>query len=131
MHCRIPPVLCFPILVGLGLDYHIFLLARVVEYRSHGYSDRESALLALAKTGRLITMAGLIMAVAFLGLLPAYEPLMSQLAWLVIIAVLVDTFVVRALVVPCLIVVIGRWNWWPRRMPVARIETRDEVNVEA
>ena len=61
--CWVPPVLCFSLLVGLGLDYHIFLLNRVVEYRMRGYPDNEAVVLGLARTGGVITAAGIIMAV--------------------------------------------------------------------
>lgn len=71
-------MLAFSILVGLGLDYHVFLLSRVVEFRKQGFSDRESVLLGLARTGRVITAAGIIMAIAFLGLLFGHEPLLQQ-----------------------------------------------------
>jgi uncharacterized membrane protein YdfJ with MMPL/SSD domain len=79
--CWIPAVLAFAILVGLGLDYHVFLLSRVVEFRKQGFSDRESVLLGLARTGRVITAAGIIMAIAFLGLLFGHEPLLQQVRW--------------------------------------------------
>lgn len=78
--CWIPFVLAFAVLVGLGLDYHIFLLSRVVEFRKQGFSDRESVLLGLARTGRVITAAGIIMAIAFLGLLFGHEPLLQQVS---------------------------------------------------
>ncbi len=76
--CWVPPVLSFSILVGFGLDYHIFLLSRIVEFRRDGFSDRESIVLGVARTGRVITAAGVIMAVAFLGLLFAHEPILQQ-----------------------------------------------------
>ena len=57
------------------------------------------------------------MAVAFLGLLFAHEPVISQLSFLVVVAVLVDTFLVRGLLVPAMMILVGRWNWWPRTMP--------------
>eukprot|EP01147_Barroeca_monosierra_P007775 gene7775-635_t len=115
--CWISSILAFTILVGLGLDYHIFLLGRVVEFRQHGYDDRESVLLGLARTGRVITAAGVIMAIAFLGLLFSHEPLVQQLAFLIIVAVLIDTFVVRTILVPSMMAILGNVNWWPRAMP--------------
>ena len=67
--CWLIPVMAFSIMVGLSLDYDVFLVSRIVEYRAEGKSDRESVLLGLAKTGRIITAAGIIMAIAFFGLL--------------------------------------------------------------
>jgi len=131
--CWVPPVLCFCLLVGLGLDYHIFLLNRVMEFRLKGFTDRESVILGLAKTGGVITAAGLIMAVAFLGTFFAGEPVLQQLSFFIIIAVLVDTFVVRAMLVPSMMVTLGKYNWWPRKMPTtqeafAAIELEDQYN---
>ena len=123
--CWIPPVLLFPLLIGFGLDYHVFLLSRVVEYRCMGHSDSESVLLGLSKTGRTITFAGVIMAVAFLGLLFAHEALLSQLSFIVVVAVLVDTFVVRTILVPSMMAMLGKHNWWPRRMPVLRPQSTE------
>jgi uncharacterized membrane protein YdfJ with MMPL/SSD domain len=62
------PIMSFSILVGLALDYDVFLLGRIVEFRMMGWSDRAAACLAVSKTGSVITAAGLIMAVSFLGL---------------------------------------------------------------
>ena len=67
--CWLIPVMAFSIMVGLSLDYDVFLVSRIVEYRAEGKSDRESVLLGLAKTGRIITAAGIIMAIAFLLLM--------------------------------------------------------------
>ena len=127
-------MLCFCLLVGLGLDYHIFLLNRVMEFRLQGFTDRESVILGLAKTGGVITAAGLIMAVAFLGTFFAGEPVLQQLSFFIIVAVLVDTFVVRAMLVPAMMVTLGKYNWWPRKMPTtqeafASIELEDQYNT--
>lgn len=59
----------FPVVVGLGLDYDTFLLTRIMEYRMSGLSDRQSVLKGTVKTGGIITAAGIIMAIAFSGLL--------------------------------------------------------------
>eukprot|EP00048_Salpingoeca_helianthica_P017415 m.237109 g.237109 ORF g.237109 m.237109 type:complete len:844 (-) comp20941_c0_seq1:46-2577(-) len=113
----IPPVLSFSILVGLGLDYDIFLLTRIVEYRRQGLSDRGSILLGLARTGRIITAAGGIMAVAFFGLLFSKIGLLNQMSFLLVFAVLIDTLFIRTMVVPAIMTLLGRANWFPLRMP--------------
>lgn len=120
----LPPVLCFSILVGLSLDYDVFLLIRVREYRSKGYSERDSVLLGLTSTGRIITAAGAIMAIAFFGLLFSKEAMLNQLSFFLVMAVLIDTLVIRTLVVPSMMVLIGRFNWFPFRMPAVTRETR-------
>eukprot|EP00056_Hartaetosiga_gracilis_P006000 m.91952 g.91952 ORF g.91952 m.91952 type:complete len:341 (+) comp12343_c0_seq3:1532-2554(+) len=113
----ISPVMAFSVLVGLGLDYDVFLLSRVVEYRKDGFSDRDSILLGLARTGKIITAAGMIMAIAFVGLLFSSESVLNQLSFFLVLAVLVDTFIIRSMIVPCMMFLIGRFNWWPASMP--------------
>ena len=72
--------MAFSIIVGLGLDYDIFLASRVLEFRLNGYDEQSSILKGLYKTGGIITAAGTIMAVAFGGLLFASELLLNQFA---------------------------------------------------
>jgi len=111
----IPPILCFSILVGLGLDYDIFLISRILEARQEGEDDREAIVTGLTKTGSTITAAGLIMGTAFSGLLFSAEPVLNQISFFLVLAVLVDTFIIRALFVPALMAGLGRINWYPRR----------------
>jgi uncharacterized membrane protein YdfJ with MMPL/SSD domain len=111
------PVMCFSILVGLGLDYDIFLLSRIYEYRKMGYSEAYSIAMGLDKTSGIISAAGIIMAIAFSGLLLSTEMLLNQCAFYLVFAVLVDTFVMEVLLVPCIMRLLGKWNWWPCKMP--------------
>lgn len=113
----IPPVLSFSIMVGLGLDYDIFLLTRIIEFRKHRLSDRASVLMGLTRTGRIITAAGGIMAVAFFGLLFSKVALLNQMSFFLVFAVLLDTLVVRTMLVPAIMVLLRKANWWPSRMP--------------
>jgi len=69
-----------------------------------GFPDREAVVLGLAQTGGVITAAGIIMAVAFLGTMVAPQPVLNQLSFFIIIAVLTDTFIVRAMLVPAMMV---------------------------
>jgi len=108
----------FSILVGLGLDYDIFLFSRVVEYRKAGFSDRASITKGVYKTGRIITAAGVIMSIAFGGLLFSKQMVLNQFGFMLCIAVLVDTFVVRTLMVPAIMGLVGWVNWWPGHVPV-------------
>ena len=138
--CWLIPVMAFSIMVGLSLDYDVFLVSRIVEYRAEGKSDRESVLLGLAKTGRIITAAGIIMAIAFFGLLLsdqvtapyrlaltlrlltvvlAGQASMNQLSFFLVIAVLFDTFVVSLFLIPAMMGILGSLNWFPKAMPDA------------
>lgn len=111
------PIIAFSIVVGVALDYDIFLLVRVREFRLSAHSTNESISRGLYKTGSIITAAGMIMFLAFGGLLFSHCALINQLAFFLSIAVLVDTFVVRAFIVPAMMGIFGDWNWWPVNLP--------------
>ncbi len=89
------PIMSFSILVGLALDYDIFLMSRVVEFRKQGWSDRAAMCLAIEKTGSIITSAGLIMCVSFAGLLLTNTLVLQQYGFSLFIGVFIDTFIVR------------------------------------
>lgn len=112
------PLICFSIIVGLALDYDVFLLARVHEYRFlRRNSDKDALLNAVARTGVIITSAGTIMAVAFGGLFLSTSTILNQCAFLLCTAVLYDTFVIRPLFMPSLISISRQYAWWPTRGP--------------
>ncbi|WP_282846787.1 MMPL family transporter [Microbacterium oxydans] len=106
------PLLSFLFLVALGIDYTIFLVHRTrVEARTVG--TRQGMVRALTATGGVITSAGVVLAAVFaaLGLLPLVT--LGQIGLIVGIGVLVDTFVVRTLVVPAIFAIVGERMWWP------------------
>ncbi len=106
------PLLAFVFLVALGVDYSIFLMSRARE-ESLKHGTPEGVRRALAVTGGVITSAGVVLAATFaaLGVLPLV--FLAQIAIIVGLGVLVDTFVVRSLLVPGLISQIGKASWWP------------------
>lgn len=112
------PLLGFVFLVALGVDYSIFLMSRARE-ESLAHGTREGVRRALAVTGGVITSAGIVLAATFaaLGVIPLI--FLAQIAVIVGLGVLIDTFVVRSLLVPGLVSDIGRPVWWPwkRRIP--------------
>lgn len=126
----------FVFLVALGIDYNIFLMTRARE-ESHRHGAKGGVLRALAVTGGVITSAGMVLAATFgaLSVLPLL--FLVQLSFLVGFGVLLDTFVVRSLVVPAAVVLIGDKVWWPsrlsRRPPSAELSspTRDDAPVAA
>jgi uncharacterized membrane protein YdfJ with MMPL/SSD domain len=79
----------------LGLDYDVFLFSRVAEYRKMGYTDRAAILKGVYKTGGIITAAGIIMAIAFTGPTMSNQLVLNEFGFMLCVAVLVDTFVVR------------------------------------
>lgn len=113
----IVPIISYSLIVGIGLDYDIFLLIRVKEYRTMGYSSSDSVVLGLYKTGHIITAAGIIMSIAFSGLLFSNMPALNQLAFYLVCAVLFDTFIVRSILVPALMSLLKDWNWFPSKLP--------------
>ena len=113
--CWLVPVMTFSILVGLSLDYDVFLVSRVLEFRREGYCHKSSIDLGLDSTGGVITAAGVIMAVAFGSLQFSSNPVVYQWSFLLTVAVLLDTFVVRTTIVPILMSLGGsRLCWWPQ-----------------
>lgn len=112
------PLLSFVFLVALGVDYNIFLVSRArEEARQHG--TRVGMVRGLAATGGVITSAGVLLAAVFavLGVLPLV--VLAQIGVIVCIGVLLDTLVVRTLLVPAVAIRLGDSFWWPRRRPAA------------
>jgi RND superfamily putative drug exporter len=114
------PILVFAFLFGLSMDYEVFLLARMREEYDRTGSTREAVVGALGRTGRLVTSAALILAVSFLSLSTNPDLPVRVIATGLALGILLDAFVVRTLLVPALVAVMGRWNWWMPR-PLARI----------
>jgi RND superfamily putative drug exporter len=113
------PILVFAFLFGLSMDYEVFLLARMREEYDRTHSTREAVVGALAHTGRLVTSAALILAVSFLSLSTNPDLPVRVIATGLALGILLDAFVVRTLLVPALVAVMGRWNWWMPK-PLAR-----------
>ncbi|MEV4614938.1 MMPL family transporter [Kitasatospora sp. NPDC049258] len=109
------PLLSFLFLVALGVDYNIFLVARAREDTLAGHDTRSAVLRALASTGGVITSAGILLAAVFavLGVLPLIT--LTQIGTIVGIGVLLDTLLVRTVLVPALALLTGRRFWWPGR----------------
>ncbi|MFI1996029.1 MMPL family transporter [Actinoplanes sp. NPDC020271] len=118
------PLFVFVFLVALGIDYNIFLMTRVrEEARQHG--TRRGALIGLAATGGVITSAGIVLAGTFaaLGSLPLVA--FAEIGFAVAFGVLLDTLIVRSVLVTALNLDIGRWMWWPGKL------TRQDPAVDA
>ncbi|WP_392425832.1 MMPL family transporter [Barrientosiimonas humi] len=109
------PLYAFVFLVALGVDYSIFLMTRARE-ESGRYGTRRGTLLALAVTGGVITSAGIVLAATFSALVVIPLLFLLQVAFLVAFGVLLDTLVVRSLLVPALTLVTGPKVWWPSRL---------------
>ncbi|RBY77653.1 hypothetical protein DQ238_14705 [Geodermatophilus sp. TF02-6] len=119
----------FVFLVALGIDYNIFLMTRARE-ESARHGTRDGVLRALAVTGGVITSAGMVLAATFgaLSVLPLL--FLVQVAFLVGFGVLLDTFVVRSLVVPSAVALLGDRTWWPSRLSRRRPDPEPERELE-
>ncbi|GAA3464880.1 MMPL family transporter [Saccharothrix longispora] len=109
------PLFGFVFLVALGIDYNIFLMTRVRE-EAASIGTREGVLRGLTITGGVITSAGVVLAATFSALAVLPILFLAQIAFIVAFGVLLDTFVVRSLLVPALGVDLGRRIWWPSKL---------------
>ncbi len=109
------PLYGFVFLVALGIDYNIFLMTRVRE-EALAHGTRDGILRGLSITGGVITSAGLVLAATFAALSVIPVLFLVQIAFIVAFGVLLDTFVVRTLLVPALTYDLGKVIWWPSRL---------------
>ena len=117
------PVLLFCAAFGLSTDYGVFLLTRIKEARDGGAGERESVAVGLERTGRIVTYAALLFCIAIGAFATSEIVFIKEVGVGTALAVLIDAFVVRALLVPSLMALLGRWNWWAPR-PLARLHSR-------
>jgi putative drug exporter of the RND superfamily len=116
------PFFMFVLLLALGMDYNIFLMGRVREEAAvHG--TRKGVRLAVLHTGGIITSAGIIMAGTFAAMMSSSLLGLVQLSFAITVGVLQDTFITRTILVPSIVVMLDRWNWWPGRLaPKKQVE---------
>lgn len=106
------PILLFASVFGLSTDYAVFLLSRIKEARDAGASERECVAIGLERTGRIVTAAALLFAIAMGAFATSEIIFIKQTGLGIALAVLIDASIVRALLVPSLMELLGRWNWW-------------------
>ncbi len=117
------PILLFAVAFGLSTDYAVFLLSRIKEARDHGASDSESVAIGLERTGRIVTAAALLFAVAIGAFATSEIIFIKQNGVGTALAVLIDASIIRALLVPSLMELLGKWNWWAPA-PLRRLHER-------
>ena len=106
------PLLMFAILFGLSMDYQVFLLTKVQERYKTGIGNHDSVVEGLAGTARVITSAALIMVAVFSSFVLNGDPTVKQFGIGLAVAVAIDATVVRCVLVPAVMVLLGRSNWW-------------------
>ncbi|WNG91792.1 MMPL family transporter [Mycobacterium sp. ITM-2016-00318] len=129
------PVLLFCIAFGLSMDYEVFLISRIREYwlslpgKTRADND-EAVALGLARTGRVVTAAAVVMSISFAALIAAQVSFMRMFGLGLTLAILVDATLVRMLLVPAFMHVLGRWNWWAPK-PLVRLHERIGISESA
>ncbi len=106
------PLFIFAIVFGLSMDYEVFLVARIREAHERGLNDHEAVASAMASTGGVITSAAAVMVTLFVLLLFSHVELIRALGLGLTVAVVLDATLVRMVLVPSLMTLAGRWNWW-------------------
>jgi RND superfamily putative drug exporter len=106
------PMLMFAFLFGISMDYEVFILARMREEYDTTGSTRAAIIGSLARTGRLVTSAAVILGISFASLSSQPDIVVEMIATGLGFGVIVDALVVRTLLVPALVAIMGRWNWW-------------------
>jgi len=118
IYWTVPPA-TVPILTGLTLDYDLFILTRVLEYRCAGYTTKQAFQVGIDSTRDVISVAGVIMALAFSGIATSELLVLREFGVVLVVGTLCDTFFIRPLLVPACALAMGdpELNWWPRKMP--------------
>ena len=111
------PIVLFALLFGLSMDYEVFLLSRIMEARDAGANDVDAVALGLARSGRVITSAALVVIVVSLAFVSADIVLVKAIGLGAAMAVFVDATIIRSLLVPSTMRLLGRWNWWAPALP--------------
>jgi RND superfamily putative drug exporter len=111
------PLMVFAFLFGLSMDYEVFILARMREEYDRTGSTDEAIIQGIGRTGRLVTCAALILTLAFVSLASAPVTDLKIFATGLAAGILLDATVIRALLVPALVSLMGRWNWWLPTLP--------------
>ncbi len=117
------PILLFAVAFGLSTDYAVFLLSRIKEAYDSGASNSDSVAIGLERTGRIVTAAALLFAIAIGAFATSKIIFVKQNGIGTALAVLIDASIIRALLVPSLMALLGRWNWWAPA-PLRRLHDR-------
>jgi uncharacterized membrane protein YdfJ with MMPL/SSD domain len=118
------------VVFALSTDYGVFLLGRIKEARDGGETDREAVAVGIARTGRVVTAAAILLAVAIGAFSTSSISFIQQIGIATATGVLLDAFVVRTLLVPSLMALLGKWNWWSPK-PLRRLHGKVGISETA
>ena len=128
------PIFVFAILFGLSMDYHVFILTRVKEAKDRGLDSRAAIAKGIAITSGTITSAATIMVLVFAAFVTIPFAFIQELGLGLAVAVLLDVTIVRCVLLPSTMTLLGDWNWWLPRflrwLPRVTIEGEPEVELE-
>jgi uncharacterized membrane protein YdfJ with MMPL/SSD domain len=129
------PLMIFAILFGLSMDYHVFILTRVKESRDRGLSSNDAVMKGITTTAGTVTSAAAIMVCVFGAFMTVQMHVMQEFGLGLAVAILIDATVVRSLLLPALMKLLGEWNWWMpsflRWIPRITIEGEPEALLGA
>jgi uncharacterized membrane protein YdfJ with MMPL/SSD domain len=117
------PLFLFAVVFGLSTDYGVFLLSRIKEAYDRGASNADAVAIGLERTGRIVTAAALLFSIAIGAFITSQIIFIKELGLGTALAVLIDATIVRALLVPSLMQLLGSWNWWAPK-PLRRLHER-------
>ncbi|MGN6168798.1 MAG: MMPL family transporter, partial [Solirubrobacteraceae bacterium] len=118
------PLMVFAFLFGLSMDYEVFILSRMREEYDRTGSTRTAVIAGIGRTGRLVTSAALILFLAFMSLAAGPQTDAKILATALAAGILLDATVIRALIVPAVVSLMGRWNWWLPHWPARLLRVK-------
>jgi RND superfamily putative drug exporter len=121
------PVMAFAFLFGLSMDYEVFILSRMREEYDRTGSTRLAVVRGIGRTGRLVTSAALILFLAFVAMASGPGTDIKMFATAMATGILVDATVIRALIVPAVVLLMGRWNWWLPRVPARLLRVQPSL----
>ncbi|WP_419998576.1 MMPL family transporter [Streptomyces boninensis] len=114
------PLFLFVILFGLSMDYQVFVVSRIQEARQRGLSSREAVLEGISRSAKVVTSAAVVMVTVFGGFVALHLAEMKQMGFCLAVAVLLDAVVIRMLILPAALLLLGDRAWWPSRRARAR-----------
>jgi putative drug exporter of the RND superfamily len=123
------PLFTFVVLFGLSMDYHVFVISRIREAAARGLSTREAIREGITGSAGTVTSAAIVMVSVFAIFASLHMIEMKELGIGLAVAVLVDALVVRTIVLPSLMMLLGRWNWWPGKVRVSNPPARREPEL--
>jgi RND superfamily putative drug exporter len=123
------PLFTFAVLFGLSMDYHVFVISRIREAVADGMTTRDAVRHGITRSAGTVTSAAIVMVSVFAIFASLHMVEMKGLGVSLAVAVLVDALVIRVIVLPALMTMLGRWNWWPGRLSQRRTAGAPAVDV--